>query len=116
LGEVNEVFLDVFRPIAKKDLLPLPFGDRRTGTEAGWTELLDGNFKDVLMEDVDVGWEPTPKELWHSLTETYDIDRLTASARERLGSELLRAVSHLRQDNGTIKTGWGLRLVRALAT
>lgn len=115
LGEVNEVFLDVFRPIAKEDLPHLPFGDSRTRTEAGWTELLEPHFKDVLIEDIDVGWEPTPEELWHSLTETYDIDRLSANARERLRSELLQAVSYLRQSDGKIKTGWGLRLVRAQA-
>ncbi|NYH14444.1 hypothetical protein GGD41_001672 [Paraburkholderia bryophila] len=115
LGEVNEVFLDVFRPIAREDLPHLSFGDSRTRTEAGWTELLKPHFKEVLIEDVDVGWEPTPEQLWQSLTETYDIDRLSANARERLRSELLRAVSYLRQSDGKIKTGWGLRLVRAQA-
>src|SRR6266702_664017 len=38
LGEANEVFLDAFRPIAREDGLPAPFGDRRTGTETGWNE------------------------------------------------------------------------------
>ncbi|WCM22512.1 class I SAM-dependent methyltransferase [Paraburkholderia bryophila] len=115
LGEVNEVFLEVFRPIAREDLPHLPFGDRRTRTEAGWTELLGPHFKDVLIEDVDVGWQPTPEELWQSLTETYDIDRLSVGARERLRRELLQAVSSLRLSDGKIRTGWGLRMVRAQA-
>lgn len=34
---------------------------------------------------------------------------------QRLRSELLRAVSYLRQSDGKIETGWGLRLVRAQA-
>ncbi|ASL45862.1 putative methyltransferase [Burkholderia sp. AD24] len=115
LGEVNEVFLEVFRPIAREDLPHLPFGDSRTRTEAGWTELLGPHFKAVLIEDVDVGWQPTPAELWQSLTETYDIDRLSVGARERLRRALLKAVSSLRQWDGKIRTGWGLRMVCAQA-
>jgi SAM-dependent methyltransferase len=115
LGEVNEIFLDVFRPIARADLLPLPFGDPRTRSESGWSALLRQHFEDVRFEDIDVSWEPTPEKLWLALTETYDIDRLTASAREHLQGELLSALVHLQRADGTIQTGWGLRLVRAQA-
>ena len=34
LGEVNDVFMRVFKPIASTELPPLRFGDRRTGSEA----------------------------------------------------------------------------------
>lgn len=35
LGEVNDVLMRVFKPIASDALPPLRFGDRRTGSEAG---------------------------------------------------------------------------------
>jgi len=115
LGEVNEVFMRVFKPIASDALPPLCFGDRRTGSEAGWRELLDAGFADVEFDDIDVPWTPTPAELWAALLDTYDIDRLDDDARQRLRSAFLDAVTPLQAGDGTIATGWGLRLVRARA-
>ncbi|PLY44304.1 SAM-dependent methyltransferase [Janthinobacterium sp. ROICE36] len=115
LGEVNEVFMRVFNPIASTELPPLRFGDRRTGSETGWRELLDGAFAQVTFDDIDVPWSPTRAELWTALTDTYDIDRLDDDARQRLRSAFLDAVAPLQSGDGTIATGWGLRLVRARA-
>ena len=115
LGEVNDVFLRVFKPIASDALPPLRFGDRRAGSEAGWRELLDAGFADVEFDDIDVPWTPTPGELWTALLDTYDIDRLDDEARRRLRSAFLDAVAPLQAGDGTIATGWGLRLVRARA-
>ena len=115
LGEVNDVFLRVFKPIASDALPPLRFGDRRAGSEAGWRELLDAGFADVEFDDIDVPWTPTPGELWTALLDTYDIDRLDDDARQRLRSAFLDAVAPLQAGDGTIATGWGLRLVRARA-
>ena len=115
LGEVNDVFMRVFKPIASDALPPLRFGDRRTGSEAGWRELLDAGFADVEFDDIDVPWTPTPGELWTALLDTYDIDRLDDDARQRLRSAFLDAVTPLQAGDGTIATGWGLRLVRARA-
>lgn len=115
LGEVNDVFMRVFKPIASDALPPLRFGDRRAGSEAGWRELLDAGFADVEFDDIDVPWTPTPGELWTALLDTYDIDRLDDEARRRLRSAFLDAVAPLQAGDGTIATGWGLRLVRARA-
>ena len=115
LGEVNDVFTRVFKPIASTELPPLRFGDRRTGSEAGWRELLDGSFADVEFDDINVSWRPTPAELWTALLDTYDIDRLDDGARQRLRSALLDAVAYLQGSDGKIATGWGLRLVHARA-
>jgi ubiquinone/menaquinone biosynthesis C-methylase UbiE len=115
LGEVNDVFMRVFKPIASDALPPLRFGDRRAGSEAGWRELLDAGFADVEFDDVDVPWTPTPTSLWAALLDTYDIDRLDDDARQRLRSAFLDAVTPLQASDGTIATGWGLRLVRARA-
>lgn len=115
LGEVNDVFMRVFKPIASDALPPLRFGDRRAGSEAGWRELLDAGFADVAFEDIDVPWTPTPGELWAALLDTYDIDRLDDDARQRLRSAFMDAVAPLRTGDGLIATGWGLRLVRARA-
>ena len=115
LGEVNEVFMRVFKPIASDALTPLRFGDRRAGSEAGWRELLDAGFADVEFDDIDVPWTPTPAALWAALLDTYDIDRLDDDARQRLRSAFLDAVTPLQAGDGTIATGWGLRLVRACA-
>ncbi|AQR69930.1 SAM-dependent methyltransferase [Janthinobacterium sp. LM6] len=115
LGEVNDVFMRVFKPIASDALPPLRFGDRRTGSEAGWRELLAGAFADVAFDDIDVRWSPTPGELWTALTDTYDIDRLHDGARQRLREAFLDAAAHLQDSDGTIATGWGLRLVCARA-
>ncbi|MFA6070752.1 MAG: class I SAM-dependent methyltransferase [Janthinobacterium sp.] len=115
LGEVNDVFMRVFKPIASDALPPLRFGDRRAGSEAGWRELLDAGFADVEFDDVDVPWTPTPASLWAALLDTYDIDRLDDDARQRLRSAFLDAVTPLQASDGTIATGWGLRLVRARA-
>ncbi|MEG1326366.1 MAG: class I SAM-dependent methyltransferase [Janthinobacterium sp.] len=115
LGEVNDVFTRVFKPIASTELPPLRFGDRRTGSEAGWRELLDGSFADVEFDDINVSWRPTPGELWTALLDTYDIDRLDDGARQRLRSALRDAVAYLQGSDGKIATGWGLRLVHARA-
>ena len=115
LGAVNDVFMRVFKPIASAELPPMRFGDRRTGSEAGWRELLDAGFADVEFDDIDVPWSPTPAELWAALLDTYDIDRLDDDARQRLRSAFLDAVAHLQNGDGKIATGWGLRLVRARA-
>ena len=115
LGEVNDVFMHVFKPIASTELPPLRFGDRRTGSEAGWRGLLDGAFADVEFDDIDVPWTPTPGELWKALLDTYDIDRLDDGARQRLRNAFLDAVAPLQTGDGLIATGWGLRAVRARA-
>ncbi|KAB0325522.1 class I SAM-dependent methyltransferase [Janthinobacterium sp. PLB04] len=115
LGEVNDVFMRVFKPVASTGLPPLRFGDRRTGSEAGWRELLDAGFADVEVDDIDVPWTPTPGELWTALLDTYDIDRLDEGARQRLREAFLDAVAPLQADDGLIATGWGLRAVRARA-
>jgi SAM-dependent methyltransferase len=115
LGEVNEVFLSILRPVVREDASPLRFGDARTRTHAGWTELLERAFENVQFEDIDVDWTPLPDELWNSLTETYDIDRLTEPVRARLREQSLHAVSALQQSDGTIRTGWGICLVGAQA-
>ena len=115
LGEVNEVFLRVYKPVASDALPPLRFGDRRTASEAGWRALLDGAFTPIACEDIDVPWSPTPQELWDALLDTYDLDRLAADARQRLRRAFMAAVAPLQAGDGTIATGWGLRLVRARA-
>jgi ubiquinone/menaquinone biosynthesis C-methylase UbiE len=115
LGEMNDVFMRVFKPIASTELPPLRFGDRRAGSEAGWRELLDAGFADAEFDDIDVPWMPTPGELWAALTDTYDIDRLDDDARQRLRSAFLDAAAPLQDGDGKIATGWGLRLVRARA-
>lgn len=115
LGEVNDAFMDVFKPIASTELPPLRFGDRRAGSEAGWRELLDAGFKHVAFDDIDVPWSPTPHALWAALLDTYDIDRLDDDARQRLRQAFLDAVGCLQDADGTIASGWGLRLVRAQA-
>lgn len=53
-GEVGEVFLDIFRPIAKANLTHLPLGDARTRSESGWRELLQHGFAEVVFEDIEV--------------------------------------------------------------
>ena len=115
LGEVNDVFMRVFKPIASDALPPLRFGDRRAGSEAGWRELLDAGFAYVEFDDIDVPWTPTPAALWAALLDTYDIDRLDDEARQRLRSAFLDAVAPLQAVDGLIATGWGLRRVRARA-
>lgn len=116
LGEVNQVFNDVFRPIARENLSTLPFGDARTGTEAGWRGLLARGFSNLQFEDMDLDWAPSPDELWTSLLETYSIDLLSQSAKERLRVQLLDAWAPLQQSDGTLPTGWGVQLIRAQAS
>ncbi|QDQ83680.1 class I SAM-dependent methyltransferase [Paraburkholderia megapolitana] len=113
LGEANDALREVFRPVALNSLAPLAFGDRRTRDEAGWRELLGSTFNALAFEDVDVPWQPTPDALWHSLLETYDIDRLSDGARRELQRDLLSAFHRLTQADGTIDTGFGLRLIHA---
>jgi ubiquinone/menaquinone biosynthesis C-methylase UbiE len=115
LGEANKVLRDVLLPVLKEDAGLLPFGDARTRSNEGWTELLKHDFEHMQFEDLDVDWEPLPHELWDSLTKTYDIDRLSAPAKARLREDVIHALSGLQQNDGTIRTGWGIRLVRAQA-
>jgi ubiquinone/menaquinone biosynthesis C-methylase UbiE len=114
-GEVGEVFLDVFRPIAKANLPHLRFGDARTRSEAGWNELLQHGFKNVVFEDIDVDWTPTPEQLWLDMLDTYDADRMSETARAQFKSELLAAFAPMQREDSTLNTGWGLRLVQASA-
>ncbi|MFO2462395.1 class I SAM-dependent methyltransferase [Pseudomonas sp. 15FMM2] len=114
LGAVGTAFMQAFRPIAEEDRLPtLPMGDPRTRSEAGWQALLRTHFSDISIEDIDVHWHPQPEALWGSLKDTYDIDRLTAAAKARLKERFLASVADLRQNDGTVPTGWGLRLITA---
>jgi len=115
LGEVADIFHSVFRPIAKEDLSHLPFGDARAHSEAGWRELLSGAFDQVEVEDVEIDWTPTPLQLWDALLQTYSIDRMSAGAREHMRERLLAAVVPLLRDDGTLHSGWGMRLIRARA-
>lgn len=114
-GEVGEVFLDIFRPIAKANLTHLPLGDARTRSEAGWSELLQHGFANVVFEDIEVDWTPTPTQLWLDMLDTYDADRMSETARAQFKSELLSAFAPMQREDGTLKTGWGLRLIQASA-
>jgi ubiquinone/menaquinone biosynthesis C-methylase UbiE len=117
LGEVGKLYLDVFRPVAKQDALAhLPMGDPRTRTQEGWLELLSAGFTSVVFEDVDVEWHPQFNELWASLSETYDVDRLTPAAKTQLKERFRASITHLQQEDGSFPTGWGLRLIRASAS
>jgi len=114
LGPVGDAFLEAFRPIAKEDRLPnLQMGDPRTRNEDGWRTLLDDHFSDLSFEDIDVHWQPQPEALWTSLKETYDIDRLTPPAKARLKERFLASIAHLQQSDGSVSTGWGLRVISA---
>ena len=72
-------------------------------------------MEDIEFDDIDVPWTATPTALRAALLDTYDIDRLDDDARQRLRSAFLDAVTPLQASDGTIATGWGLRLVRARA-
>jgi ubiquinone/menaquinone biosynthesis C-methylase UbiE len=113
IGDVANAVNEVFRPIAKTHLQPLSIGDVRTRSETGWLELLDKGFTGIEFEDLDVDWFPTPEQLWQSLLETYDVDRMSEEARAQYRRELLTALARLQRADGTLQTGWGLRLVQA---
>jgi SAM-dependent methyltransferase len=115
LGDVSEILLGVLLPILKEEGTWFRFGDARTRTIDGWTELLARDFENLQFEDLDVDWEPLPHELWDSLTETYDIDRLSAPSKTRLRERFIHALSDLQRSDGTIRTGWAIRLIRAQA-
>lgn len=115
LGEAKEVLLSVLLPILREDATSLHFGDARTRSAQGWTGLLERDFDNPQFEDLDIAWEPLPDELWGSLAETYDVDRLSASAKARLKERFIEALADIQQSDGTIRTGWGVRLIRAQA-
>jgi ubiquinone/menaquinone biosynthesis C-methylase UbiE len=115
LGDVSEVLIGVLLPILREEAAALPFGDPRTRTNDGWTGLLEHDFENLQFEDLNLDWEPLPHELWDSLVQTYDIDRLSEPARARLRERFLQVVSHVQQSDGTIRTGWAVRLIRAQA-
>lgn len=115
LGPLNDIFLDIFLPIAKADLSLMAMGDRRTRSADGWIDLLRSDFDDLHTEDVDVAWSPTPGELWHALIETYDIDRLSAAAQHKLKDALVAETSSMLDSEGRLHTGWGLRFIQAKA-
>ncbi|TDN67267.1 class I SAM-dependent methyltransferase [Paraburkholderia sp. BL10I2N1] len=114
-GKVGEVFLDIFRPIAKTNLAHLPLGDARARSEAEWNELLKHGFANVVFEDIEIDWTPTPAQLWLDMLDTYDTDRMSETARAHFKSELLSAFAPMQREDGTLKTGWGLRLIQASA-
>lgn len=116
MGPLGEAYVQVFRQVAAQDALAhLPMGDPRMRTETGWLELFSKDFDSVTFEDIDVAWHPDFAELWGSLGETYDIDRLTPTARVQLEERFKASITHLAQPDGTYATGWGLRLIQARA-
>ena len=92
LGEVNDVFMRVFKPIASDALPPLRFDDQRTGSYAGWRELLDAGFADVEFDDIDVPWTPTSAALWAALLDTYDCVRCGHAPPENTTEKLTSIV------------------------
>jgi len=114
-GKVGEAFSDIFRQIATANLAHLPLGDARTRSEAGWEELLRLDFIDVVFEDIEIDWTPTPEQLWLDMRDTYDADRMSEATRAQFKSELLSAFASMQSENGTLQTGWGLRLIQATA-
>jgi ubiquinone/menaquinone biosynthesis C-methylase UbiE len=115
LGEASEVLHNVLAPIAREEGSSLRFGDPRTRSTDGWSALLERDFDHLRFEDLDVLWEPLPHELWDSLTETYSVDRLSSPAKARLQERFIDALGALQQPDGTLRTGWGVRLIRANA-
>jgi SAM-dependent methyltransferase len=114
-GEVGEALLDVFLPIARRALPPLHFGDARTATPDGWAACVGRGFDAPRCDDLDVKWTPTPQELWDSMLETYDADRLPETAQDEFRERLLAALAPLCDAQGRLDTAWGLRVVRARA-
>jgi hypothetical protein len=82
--EINDIFMRIFKPIASAALPSMRFGDRCTGSEASWRELLDGSFEHIVFNHIDVPLSSTPGELWTALVDTDDIDRLNQDARLRV--------------------------------
>ncbi|WP_150740647.1 methyltransferase domain-containing protein [Pandoraea anapnoica] len=114
-GEVGKVFLDILRPIAMANLAHLPLGDARTRSEAGWSQLLRHGFASVVFEEIEVDWTPTPERFWSDMLDTYDTDRMSATTRSQFKGELFSAFAAIQREDGTLKTGWGLRLIQASA-
>jgi SAM-dependent methyltransferase len=113
-GEVSEIFRETFRPFAERDLPPLAMGDSRTGSEAGWTELLHPAFDHIQFEDIDIPMHAKAETLWSFLAVTYNIDRLPHRAAAQLRSRLLSSWAPLRRSDGTLQTAIGLRCVGAV--
>jgi ubiquinone/menaquinone biosynthesis C-methylase UbiE len=114
-GAVGDALLDVFMPIAREALPPMNFGDARTSTAEGWAACIGSGFDAPRCEDLDVAWTPTPQELWDSMLETYDADRLPEAAQETFRVRLLAALAPLCDARGRLDTAWGLRVVQARA-
>ncbi|QQX59877.1 class I SAM-dependent methyltransferase [Pseudomonas chlororaphis subsp. aurantiaca] len=116
LGEPGQHYVQAFRAAARRDQLrPLPLVDPRTQSQSGWRALLDQRFTSLQFEELDLEWTPTFEELWDSLGETYDLDRLTPANRALMKSELRTATQPLLRADGTLLTGWGLLLIQARA-
>ena len=64
---------------------------------------------------MEVDWTPTPEQLWLDMLDTYDADRMSATARAQFKTELLSAFAPMQREDGTLMTGWGLRLIQASA-
>lgn len=116
MGEPGQHYLQAFRAAARRDQLrPLPLVDPRTQSQRGWRALLDHSFTSLHFEELDLEWTPTFEELWDSLAETYDLDRLTPANRALMKSELRTATQPLLRADDTLLTGWGLLLIQATA-
>ncbi|MGC5702489.1 methyltransferase domain-containing protein [Pseudomonas sp. NFXW11] len=116
LGELGQHYLQVFRAAARRDQLAhLPLVDPRAQSERGWRELLSQHFTGLHFEELDLPWTPTFEELWNSLGDTYDLDRLTPANQRLMKNELHDATEHLQASDGTLSTGWGLLLIQARA-
>lgn len=116
LGELGELYTQAFRSVARDHARTrFPMGDPRTQSQAGWGELLASRFSAVQFDELDLEWNPNFDELWASLNDTYDLDQLTPKGQALLRQLLAVAVIPLQREDGSIPTGWGLRLIRATA-
>lgn len=114
LGGLHDVFVSHYRDVARdSELGALPIGDQRTRSAEGWAQILGRGFTDIRYEHAEVLCSITPDALWNDLLDTYDLDRLSASALAVLRTRFLRAVEPFTSTGGLVETGWGLALVSA---
>jgi ubiquinone/menaquinone biosynthesis C-methylase UbiE len=103
------------RRLRQKHLSGVRFGDRRFRSVEGIAEILSGEFRDIVIEDIHTTQRLTPDELWRWFLDMYDLYFLGEADRQSVERDFFAAVvSHCGPD-GKIDYCTALRHIRGTA-
>lgn len=115
-NRIFDVWVRLLRPAMEEDgVAGMRFGDPRTRTAEGLRALCGKDFTDIRVYELEVSWDAPAQGLWDWFGYTYDVDRLSPAARDKLQASFLREIAPFANAGGLIRCTDNLRQVVAAA-